>query len=111
MMWGYGFAWPGMVLMMLSGLLWLAVIGVAIWALVRWASRDATMRGQPGATPGREPSAMETLRQRYARGEIDTATFEDMRARLEATREGTREATWAPTGEPTHASTDERQPV
>lgn len=99
MMWGYGFTWPGMALMMLSGLLWLALIGVAIFALVRWASRDTTTRGQPGATPGREPSAMETLRQRYARGEIDTATFEDMRARLEGTHA------------PTHASTDEPQPV
>jgi uncharacterized membrane protein len=32
---------------------------------------------------------MEILRQRYARGEIDTATFEQMRERLEAS--GTRD--------------------
>jgi hypothetical protein len=30
------------------------------------------------------PSAIEILRQRYARGEIDTATFEQMRERLAA---------------------------
>ncbi len=29
------------------------------------------------------PSAMEILRQRYARGQIDAATFDEMRARLE----------------------------
>ena len=40
----------------------------------------------PGFTPGTPPSqlsAMEILRQRYARGEIDAATFENMRERLE----------------------------
>jgi hypothetical protein len=36
----------------------------------------------PGMPPS-QPSAMEILRQRYARGEIDTATYESMRERLE----------------------------
>ncbi len=31
-----------------------------------------------------QPSALEILRQCYARGEIDTATFEQQRERLEA---------------------------
>jgi putative membrane protein len=39
--------------------------------------------------PASGPSAMEILRQRFARGEIDTATFEQMRERLEAS--GTRD--------------------
>lgn len=88
MMWGYGVGgWPAMIMMTVFGFLWLVLIGVAIWALVRWVSRDMTSQGPAGPTPtGRESSAMETLRQRYARGEIDAATFEDMRARLEATR-------------------------
>ncbi len=30
------------------------------------------------------PSALEILKQRYARGEIDTVTFENMRERLES---------------------------
>jgi hypothetical protein len=31
-----------------------------------------------------QPSSLEILRQRYARGEIDTATFEQQSERLEA---------------------------
>jgi len=36
------------------------------------------------AGSGGGPSALEILRQRYARGEIDAATFEQMRERLES---------------------------
>ncbi len=42
----------------------------------------------PTYTPGQPPSqlsAMEILRQRYARGEINAATFDSMRERLENT--------------------------
>jgi uncharacterized membrane protein len=35
--------------------------------------------------PPVQPSALDILRQRYARGEIDAATFDHMRERLEAT--------------------------
>jgi hypothetical protein len=38
-----------------------------------------------GPSGSASPSALEILRQRYARGEIDTATFEQMRERLQAT--------------------------
>ncbi len=76
MMWGYGWSWPGMLVMMLSSLLWIALIAVLIWAAVYWLNKKNTHTTTP--------SAMEILRQRYARGEIDTATFEQMRERLEA---------------------------
>lgn len=82
MYWGYGYGWP----MMFWGLLCMVLLGLGIWALVRWMSRtmgnDRRLR-----VPSSEPSAMEILRQRYAQGEIGTAMFEQMRERLEAKRE------------------------
>jgi len=82
MMWGYGFGWGGMLLMLLSTLLWVAVVGLLVWALIRWLGPRMPGGGTPWAGPT-GPSAIEILRQRYARGEIDAATFEQMRERLE----------------------------
>lgn len=81
MMWGYGFGW-GWFMMMFGGVLWIALLVVLAWALIRWLERKA-----PGSGPSTptSPSALEILRQRYARGEIDTATFEQMRERLQVT--------------------------
>ncbi len=80
-MW-YGYGWGAMLLMLLSMLLWVAVVGLLVWALVRWLAVGAGGTGAPGAGPT-GPSAIEILRQRYARGEIDATTFEQMRQRLE----------------------------
>jgi len=80
MMWGYGFGWGSMFLMSLGGILWIALLVVLAWAAMRWLNSKASTTAPP--TSG--PSAMEILQQRYARGEIDTATFEQMRERLEA---------------------------
>ena len=84
-MWGYGFSWGGMFLMMLGATLWIALIVVLIWALIRWLDRRSTS-SMPTHTsnPSTGPSALEILNQRYARGEIDTSTFEQMRERLVA---------------------------
>jgi putative membrane protein len=80
MMWGYGFSWGGMLLMLVSWLVWAALIGLLVWALIRWLTVGTLRTGGPGSTAG--PSAIETLRQRYARGEIDGPTFDQMRERL-----------------------------
>ena len=38
-MWDYGFSWGGMFLMMLSMALWIALLVVLVWALIRWLDR------------------------------------------------------------------------
>ena len=83
MMWGYGFSWGGMLLMLLSSVIWIALLAVVAWAIIRWVNGKMT-NATPfsTSTPG-DPSALGILRQRYARGEIDAATFEQMRERLE----------------------------
>jgi putative membrane protein len=83
MMYGYydsGMGWW----MVLSNLVWLVLVAVAVWALVRFLSqrtdggaRHDTTRFSSG------PSAEEILRQRFARGEIDADTFQRMRGQLE----------------------------
>jgi len=61
------------------------LIGLA-WVLLRWILPYilpviADIFGWP---PAENPPALEILRQRYAAGEIDAVTFEQMRERLEA---------------------------
>jgi putative membrane protein len=77
MMW-YGFSWGSMLPMLLNMVFWAALLGLIVWALVRWLATRTPGIGGTG------PSAMETLQQRYARGEIDAATFAQMRAQLES---------------------------
>src|SRR5215475_1087010 len=84
MMWGYGYGWQGMLWMGLSGLFWLVVLGLVIWLLMRWLTRNSHLTAPPyPGTPPAPLSALEILRQRYARGEIDTETFQKMRVQLE----------------------------
>lgn len=86
MMWGYDPGWGGMFLMMVLGnLVWIALLGVLVWVVIRWFERRPNAPGSPGAgAPESSPSALEILRQRYVRGEIDLATFEQMRKHLQA---------------------------
>lgn len=79
--------WTVMPLMLLQLVFWAALIAAIIWALSRWLHAPAP--GMPPAAyhPGNVPSALEILSQRYARGEIDTNTFEQMRERLEAAQQ------------------------
>src|SRR5438128_9820 len=83
MMWGYNPGWGGW-LMMSFGMVFLTVLLVVlVWALVRWT--NSRVMPPPGRAPiPNGPSALEILQQRYARGEIDDATYEQMRERLQA---------------------------
>lgn len=90
MMWGYGYGWGGMLWMGLNALFWIAILVLAIWFLARlFTGRDIPYPPRRSTMPPSPPSAMEILRQRYARGEIDAETFETMRRHLEATADGT----------------------
>ena len=72
-MWGHGMGWDGWwsggAMFGLGHLLWWALVLLAIVALVRWLTKGA--RRGPG-----EDRALEILRERYARGEIDKNEFE-----------------------------------
>jgi putative membrane protein len=85
MMSGYSFSWGGMILMLLGMALSIALLVVLVWALFNWLTRksSATVPLSPVSTSSSQ-SALEILQQRYARGEIETATFESMREQLGA---------------------------
>ena len=83
MMWGYGFNWPSMGLMMLGSLLLIVVLVVLGWAVMRGLNRRTNSpTGRIHPLAGNGPTAVEILNQRYARGEIDAATLEQMRERV-----------------------------
>ena len=82
MMWGYPYGYGGWggVLPVLMLLLGIAIVALLIWGLFRLLGSQAR-RTLP---PGPQPNALETLQQRYARGEIDEQTFLRMREQLTA---------------------------
>lgn len=80
-----GMGFLGLLSMLIGTVLFLALIALAIWALLRWLSGRASGSSRPfGGFPIEGASAREILEQRYARGEIDQATFERMREHLQA---------------------------
>jgi uncharacterized membrane protein len=87
MMWGFGllFLLP---FLFLAKFFWIVILALLIGVLIRrfsygHAHRFAYQYGRPSV----QLSALDILRQRYARGEIDAVTFDQMRERLEATSE------------------------
>lgn len=69
---GGGFGWLFMIL-------WLALIVGGVAMLVRWLSGRST--GGDGSSPGR--SALDVLKERYARGEINKEEFEQKKHDLQ----------------------------
>jgi len=86
MIWGFGhgllFLLP---LLFLGKFFWIVLLALLIgFALRRFSFRHRQVPFYNYGMPV-QPSALDILRQRYARGEIDAATFDQMRERLEAT--------------------------
>jgi len=66
---------------MIHGLLWLVLIILGIVVLVRYIGRDSASRPAPPGSPAGE-TALDVLKKRYARGEIDKAEFEEKKRDL-----------------------------
>lgn len=72
-MWGHMDGWgPGWGWFAMGHLLWWVLLLVAIAVLVRW-----TLGHGPHRSPGGSDRALDLLRERYARGEIDQQEFEE----------------------------------
>jgi uncharacterized membrane protein len=68
-------AWWG-ILHLLPFVMLLVLIGVGIWAVVRFTSRPVPLRAGVGPAPlPPRDSAVEELRIRYARGEVEPEDF------------------------------------
>jgi putative membrane protein len=73
--WGYGMGWFGPILMIAF---WIAII-VGIVFLIRWL---VVSTGTGSRRASSEESALEILKRRYARGEIEKEEFEEKRKSL-----------------------------
>lgn len=77
MMWGdYGWGW-GMGFGMISVVLFWVLVILGIVILVKWIAGGSSGPGQP---PGK--TALDILKERYARGEIDREEFEQKKRDL-----------------------------
>jgi putative membrane protein len=81
MMWGEGGGWFHMLFGFLMMLLFLGVIVVLVVLGVRWlgGSEHSPFRHGPGAG---QRSALDILKERLARGEIDVAEYEERKRAL-----------------------------
>ncbi len=79
--WGWG-------AMMVGGfgmlVFWGLVLGVIVWAVRGFAGVNP-QHPSSGAQPGSQPTALEILQARYARGEISREEYETIRRDLQTT--------------------------
>ena len=90
-MWGFGHGMMFLLpLFFLARFFWIVILALLIGFVIRRFSfrhRHAPYNYHQYGTPPVQPSSLDILRWRYARGEIDATTFDQMRERLEATGE------------------------
>jgi len=70
MNWGYGVGW---VMGIINIIFWVAVI-IGVVYLIKWLSSSSKQKGQEGKSVD---SALDVLRERYAKGEISREEFEE----------------------------------
>lgn len=75
---GGGFGWGGWIV---GGLVMLLFLG-ALVALVFFIIRSSTNNQSSGGQSGGRNDALEILKQRYARGDISKAEYDEMRREL-----------------------------
>jgi putative membrane protein len=81
-MWGHMWNWGGMVMMVIVTLLILALLIALIVAIVLLV-RNAQRPGGISTTSARPGNAVEILKERYARGEINRKEYLEKRRELE----------------------------
>lgn len=80
--WGWGWTWG---IGMVHGLLWWIFVILGIVLLVRLLARGGGGGAVPQPPlPAPAETALDILKKRYARGEIDKAEFEEKRRDLQA---------------------------
>lgn len=81
MMMGFGYGGFGMVLMILF---WVVIVLIAVWLVSRLFPQVTGFTTPPSNGKRSEPteSPMEILKQRYARGELNRAEYDEMRHKL-----------------------------
>jgi putative membrane protein len=88
MMWGFGHGMMFLLPLFFLKFFWIVILALLIgFAIRRFSFRHRHAPYYQYGMPPVQPSALDILRQRYARGEIDAVTFDQMRERLEATGE------------------------
>ena len=81
-----GFGFLMMSLMLLGAAVVLILLIVLVWALIRWLNQRQVVPSRTDRSAALdERTPLEILQQRYARGEIDQHTFEQMREQLQST--------------------------
>ncbi len=96
----------GMLFGLLHTALWVGALILLAWILWRWLGPRLRGRGTPlfFAPP---VSPLERLRMRYAAGEIDETTFQQMRECLQTTYQPGGQANTPPQAQPLHYQDDQ----